>query len=303
MKDGVEKTGNLLDDKGFRTNNEIKIDGLQLKLCGYEGLIANSQVDSSNGKFQIVFDSSEQAVDYILTKKQLGIELTGQDVSLLSQTLWQNPKQGQLASEFKGYALNNADEFKKLGININEKNVGVFVDRVVKNTCVINSIYENVVLSVATDRIESVPKSYGDMYFTAYSNKLLQKDGINLKGYVDDLNNIQNFANTISNGNFKISGATTYKNGITTDNTSYGLSTREVYNKIPSIIENSSSGASGGRIKVDGGGHNMTQFNTKVYDTGQPNNPNSPRTHGREYNKNIYKPNNTQSIWTLTPYE
>jgi len=258
-------------------------------------------VDSAKGKFQIVFDSSEQAVDYILTKKQLGLELTGDDASLLSQTLWQNPKQGQLASEFKEYVLNNADEFKKLGININEKNVGVFVDRVVRNTCVINSIYENVVLSITTDRIESVPKSYGDMYLTAYSNKLIQKDGINLRGYVDDLNNIQKFANTISNGNFEISGATTYKNGITTDNTSYGLTRKEVYNKIPSIIENSSSGASGGRIKVDGGGHNITQLNSEVFDTGRPNNPNSPRKHGTEYNE-IYKRNNTQSFWELTPY-
>ena len=105
----VEKTGNLLDDKGFRTNNEIKIDGLQLKLSAYEGQIANSKVDSTNGKFQIVFNSSEQAVDYILTKKQLGIPITENDAALLSQTLWQNPKDGQLAREFKEYALNNAE--------------------------------------------------------------------------------------------------------------------------------------------------------------------------------------------------
>ena len=297
----VEKTGNLLDDKGFRTNNEIKIDGLQLKLSAYEGQIANSKVDSTNGKFQIVFNSSEQAVDYILTKKQLGIPITENDAALLSQTLWQNPKDGQLAREFKEYALNNAESFQDLGIYINEKTAGVFVDRVVRNTCFINVIYMNTVLSASPDIIDSIPKSYGDMYLTAYANGLLQKDGINIRGSVNDLEVVQNFANTITGGNnYTVSGATTYGGE---------LSTRDVYNLIPTVIGESNSIASGGRITItnENGtyGHNMMQITTddsiKVFDTGRPDNPNGPRKHGTEYNDKIYNEKNTQSIWILTP--
>ncbi len=296
----VEKTGNLLDDKGFRTNNEIKIDGLQLKLSAYEGQIANSKVDSTNGKFQIVFNSSEQAVDYILTKKQLGIPITENDAALLSQTLWQNPKDGQLAREFKEYALNNAESFQDLGIYINEKTAGVFVDRVVRNTCFINVIYMNTVLSASPDIIDSIPKSYGDMYLTAYANGLLQKDGINIRGSVNDLEVVQNFANTITGGNnYTVSGATTYGGE---------LSTRDVYNLIPTVIGESNSIASGGRITItnENGtyGHNMMQITTDdgtgVYDTGLPDNPTGPREHGTDYT-NIYTPKNTQSIWVLSP--
>jgi hypothetical protein len=262
-----------------------------MKLNEYNTTIGIANAENPDGDFKIILGSTQEAVDYILIKKQLGLEITGADASLLSQTLWQNPKDGQLAGEFKEYVLNNADEFKAQGLNLNEKNVDAFVNRIVSNTCVLNSIYENVVLSVSPDKAYSVPQSYGDMYLTAYANGIIQKDGINMNGSVNNLQVIQKAANTISNGNFSITGATTYG----------GESTRqEVYNMIPSIIEGSTSGATGGRISIGNGGHNMTQLGTGVYDTGQPS-ANEPRDHGTEYNSNIYKPNNSQSFWTLTP--
>ncbi|MBP7796986.1 MAG: hypothetical protein KA059_09460, partial [Elusimicrobiales bacterium] len=83
---------------------------------------------------------------------------------------------------------------------------------------------------------------------------------------------------------------------------------RDVYNLIPTVIGESNSIASGGRITItnENGtyGHNMMQITTddsiKVFDTGQPDNPDGPRKHGTVFTK-IYKESNTQSIWTLTP--
>jgi|GEM_PF-4283962 hypothetical protein len=43
-----------------------------------------------------------------------------------------------------------------------------------------------------------------------------------------------------------------------------------------------------------------TDDSIKVFDTGQPDNPDGPRKHGTVFTK-IYKESNTQSIWTLTP--
>jgi hypothetical protein len=118
------------------------------------------------------------------------------------------------------------------------------------------------------------------MYLTAYANGLLQKDGINIRGSVNDLEVVQNFANTITGGNnYTVSGATTYGGE---------LSTRDVYNLIPTVIGESNSIVSGGRITIANKngtyGHNMMQITTddsiKVFDTGRPDNPNGPRKHG-----------------------
>ena len=86
------------------------------------------------------------------------------------------------------------------------------------------------------------------------------------------------------------------------------LSTRDIYNLIPTVIGESNSIVSGGRITIANKngtyGHNMMQITTddsiKVFDTGQPDNPDGPRKHGTVFTK-IYKESNTQSIWTLTP--
>ncbi len=131
------------------------------------------------------------------------------------------------------------------------------------------------------------------MYLTAVGNGLLQKNKISIRGSVNDLQNIENFANTISNGNFKISGVTTYGGRKTSSEVFYG---------IPNVLSNNNQ-AYGGRIP----GHSMANhsknsnpLNLGVYDTGRINSRSGPRKHGMLY-KQIFKKNQIQSFWKLEP--
>lgn len=235
------------------------------------------------------FNSSAEAVDYIFTKKQLGLPITEDDTKLLAQSLAQE-KNGSLSKEIQGFIKENPDEFKDLKISdlkVNDnKSVKAFANTLVGGTCFLNGEYENVVLSTPTSDLSDLPASYSEMYLRAYQNKLIQPGMINtLSGDVNDLENIQHVANTIAGGDkFRVAGATTYGGELTTN---------DVYNLIPTILAEPGTTVSGGRIS----GHSTMLWTengeTVVQGTGQEGT-------GKDYTEK-YKPYNTQSIYILTP--
>ncbi len=283
-------------DEKMKEYREGKItqDELQKKLAEYEGRISAIENDAAyakmdkKGVWYTTFENSKEAVDYIQTKKELGLDVTEEDRELLARTLWQASDK-PLSNEMKDMISANKDLFKKIkGLDVNDpESVAKFADKFASKACVMNVLFMNIVTSSLKD---GVPASFGDMYLKLMKDEKIQGDGISLTGSINDLNNLQNIVNTIigDDNSLKVNGYSINQ----------GLSSKEVYNKFFEVLQDSNILNVGGRMS----GHSIYLFNQGdtwgEYDSGRPG-KRSPRPYGQDYDKD-FKPYNTSSFYWLT---
>jgi hypothetical protein len=285
-------------DEKMKEYREGKIskDELQKKLAEYEGRISAIENDAAyakmdkKGVWYSTFENSKEAVDYIQTKKELGLDITEEDRELLARTLWQASDK-PLSNEMKDMISANKDLFKNIkGLDVNNpESVAKFADTFASKACVLNVLFMNIVTSSLKD---GVPASFSDMYKKLMEEGKIQADGISLTGSINDMSNLQNIVNTIvgANNKLKVEGYSINQ----------GLSSKQVYNKFYELLSNSSILNVGGRIS----GHSIYLFNQGYtwgeYDTGRPGKK-SPRPYGQDYDLD-FKPYNTSSFYWLTTY-
>jgi hypothetical protein len=139
---------------------------------------------AENGEYCSVFENTEEAFDYIQTKKELGLPLDANDAKMLAQTKKQMKDGGQFSNEFANYIKENKDKFSEFNIPEldleDNESINVFAINVTKSACFINTIFMNIVLSNVT---EGVPNSWGDMYVKAMDRGLLNMCVVNSSQY------------------------------------------------------------------------------------------------------------------------
>jgi len=253
---------------------------------------------AAKGEGYTVFDSTEEAVDYIQTKKELGLPLDANDARMLVQSMKQMKEGGHFAKEIENFIWKNKDKFQSLkieGLDFNKKeSITALAQRLSAGSCFINTMFSNIVLSSVTD---GAPKSWGDMYLKALENGLISKnDGISSTQYMNTRKGVQAWVDGIIgkdvNGNSKLKVDGYFKNERTPD--------MDVMQKIQQLATRGVF-ASGGRVKES---HSMMQFLTNgtwgVYDTGRPS-LSTPREFGNLYTNWYTKPSVIDSYWILLP--
>ncbi|PKL15438.1 MAG: hypothetical protein CVV49_21255, partial [Spirochaetae bacterium HGW-Spirochaetae-5] len=283
-------------DEKMKEYREGKItkDELQKKLAEYEGRISAIENDAAyakmdkKGVWYTTFENSKEAVDYIQTKKELGLDITEEDRELLARTLWQ-AKDKPLSNEVNDMINANKDIFRKiLGSKVDDPTaVAAFANEFASKACVMNVLFMNIVTSSLKD---GVPASFSDMYLKLMKDGKIQGDGISLAESINDMNGLQILVDSIVGKNqLKVNGFS-YKQG---------LSQSTVYNNFFNMLKDSSIINAGGRVN----GHSYYLFNQGTtwgeLDTGWHNQA-GPRSYGRDFRKDFK--DNADSFYWLTPY-
>jgi hypothetical protein len=93
---------------------------------------------------------------------------------------------GSLSKEIQAFIKENPDEFKGLnlpGLVVNDADSRkTIANGIVKDTCVFDSLYGNMVLEAPVGNLSSIPASYPELYLKAYQNELIQSGTLISKG-------------------------------------------------------------------------------------------------------------------------